>query len=349
MTTAVVSLKFSPGHIAHLRAYNALFDEICDNVLLYLAPEYEKYMSDLPNVLFTEDINSIVEEKPDIVFIYNISTYNTHLAQLCKTKGIRTLYVLHEPWGSISDLIKEKSAIPKTIGAYIVNGHICRNVDKVLLASETGMKNYEDRMLWCNKSHARFPLIFLDQYDSAKCIKRQFFSFIGAFVEVHGSFEFLNFMEYALEITDDIRFLIATKNDVTRYLNKDSFQKAIVDKRLVIQQGRPMTTEEINGYYRQSICVWNAYNRSTQSGVLPNALMQGAPVIVNENGAAKEIMKDRTVGCFIKMPPENKQILDCYRYIEAHLEEMDRNARKIFLSNYCYSNYLNLAKEVILS
>ena len=194
-----------------------------------------------------------------------------------------------------------------------------------------------------------FSLLFLDQYDSAKCIKRQFFSFIGAFVEVHGSFEFLNFMEYALEITDDIRFLIATKNDVTRYLNKDSFQKAIVDKRLVIQQGRPMTTEEINGYYRQSICVWNAYNRSTQSGVLPNALMQGAPVIVNENGAAKEIMKDRTLGCFIKMPPENKQILDCYRYIEAHLEEMDRNARKIFLSNYCYSNYLNLAKEVILS
>ena len=48
-----------------------------------------------------------------------------------------------------------------------------------------------------------------------------------------------------------------------------------------------MTTEEINGFYLQSICVWNAYTRSTQSGVFASSLMMGTPVIANENGISK--------------------------------------------------------------
>ena len=237
----------------------------------------------------------------------------------------------------------------KTVGANIVNSLICKSVDKVLLASETGRKNYIKYMRNCNPNYDVFPLIFLDEYDSKKQYSRYYFSFIGGFTDVHACNEFLQFMEYGLLETEDVKFLIATKIDVSEYLKKEIFQRAINNGRLMVQAGRPMTTEEINGFYRQSICVWNAYNRSTQSGVLPNALMQGAPVIVNENGAAKEIMDDKSVGCFITMPPDCDQILKCYRYIQKNLAEMELNARRVFLSKYCYKGYFDLAKKVIFS
>lgn len=259
------------------------------------------------------------------------------------------MYVLHEPRDSVKALMAEGRDIVKTIGANLVNSLICRRVTKVLLASETGKANYQRYMRRCNSNYAVFPLMFLDEYEADKEYSRLYFSFIGGFTDVHACGKFLDFMEYALSETDDVKFLIATKTDVSAYLKNDILQESIKNGRLVVQAGRPMTTNEINGFYRQSICVWNAYNRSTQSGVLPNALLQGTPVIVNTNGAAKEIMDDRSVGCFIDVNPDNKQILDCYRYIQDHLEEMEQNARKLFLSEYCYSSYLDLAKEVILS
>lgn len=349
MKVAVVSLKFSPGHMAHLRAYKELFTLITEKVELFLVPEYEKYMGSVDGIVYTNDIQRVVNDHPDIAFIYNISTSNIALARECKKAGIKTVYVLHEPRGSMKELMAEGKDTIKTIGANIVSGLICRKVDKVLLASETGRKNYEKYMQDSNKNYDVFPLIFLDEYDLDKQYSRDYFSFIGGFTDVHACGEFLRFMEYGLSKTEDMKFLIATRMNVSEYLKNDVFQKSIANGRLLVQDGRPMTTEEINGFYRQSICVWNAYNRSTQSGVLPNALMQGAPVIVNENGAAKEIMDDRSVGCFIDMPPDNKQIMDCFRYVEEHLEEMEQNARKLFLSKYCYSSYLDLAKEVILS
>lgn len=349
MKVAVVSLKFSPGHMAHLRAYKELFAAIVDEVLLFLVPEYKKFMGAEGGIIYTDDIHRIVGSRPDLVYIYNISTSNIALAKACKKEGIRTVYVLHEPRGSIRGLIAEGKDTVKTIGANIVSSLICRKVDKVLLASETGRVNYERYMRGCNNNYDVFPLIFLDEYDSTRGYPREYFSFIGGFTDVHACNEFLRFLEYGLSETENIKFLIATKTVVSEYLKQDVFQKSIRNGRLVVQAGRPMTTDEINGFYRQSICVWNAYNRSTQSGVLPNALMQGTPVIVNKNGAAKEIMNDRSVGCFIDMPPENNQILECYRYIQKHLEEMEQNARKLFLSKYCYSSYLDLAKEVILS
>lgn len=349
MKVAVVSLNFSPGHIAHLRAYKELFLAITDEVTLFLAPNYEQFIGVEKGITYTENIHIIINYQPDVVFIYNISTSNIALVEACKKIGIKTVYVLHEPKGSIKELMAEGKDIIKTIGANVVNSVICRRVDKVLLASESGKNNYERYMRNCNRNYSVFPLIFVDEFDANKEYKREYFSFIGGFTEAHACNEFLEFMEFGLSETEDIRFLIATKMDVSEYLKKDIIKKSICDGRLIVQDGRPMTAEEINGFYRRSICVWNAYNRSTQSGVLPNALMQGAPVIVNENGAAKEIMDDRSVGCFIDMPPDNKQIMDCYRYVEDHLEEMEQNTRKLFLSKYCYSRYLDLAKDVILS
>lgn len=349
MKVAVVSLKFSPGHVAHLYAYKELFSLITDEVEMFLVPEYEHFMKGKSSISYTKDIQAIIDSKPDCVFMYNISIHNISLAKKCKENSIRSVYVLHEPRCSFRELLAEGNDILKTIAANFISSSICRNVDKVLLASETGKNNYERYMLECNTNYAVFPLIFVDEYENEKNYNRQFFSFIGGFTDVHACKEFLSFMEYGLTETKDLRFLIATKTEISSFLQKALFQDAIKTGRLIVQAGRPMTTEEINAFYRQSICVWNAYNRSTQSGVLPNALMQGTPVIVNEKGEAKNIMNDNTVGCFINMPPDNGQLLESFRFIQSHLKEMEENARNVFLNQYCYSRYVELAKNIILS
>ncbi len=349
MNVAVVSLKFSPGHMGHLQAYKALFENISDRVTLFLAPDYCKLMGQQDGMVYTEDIKRIVGSKPDLVFIYNISLSNLTLIDACKSKGIRTIYVLHEPRGSFKELLAEGEDIVKTLGANFVNSLICRKVDKVLLASETGRKNYCRYMSRCNKNYAVFPLILGDEYDSSKIIERRYFSFIGGFSEVHACKEFLEFVKYGLKNNKNLHFLIATKTDISEYMDKPIFRKALKSGRLKVQAGRPMSGEEINEYYRQSICVWNAYNRSTQSSVLSHALMLGTPVIVNDNGAAKEVMSaDKRAGCFINMPPDNDKIMKCYLFIHKHIEEMEKNARQIFKERYCYSSFIELAKQIII-
>ncbi len=349
MKVAVVSLKFSPGHVAHLQASLALFSSIADKAEMYIVPEYEPFFEDKKDIVFTQDIQKIANSGSDLVYIYNISTKNTVLIKACKKKGIKTAYVLHEPRGSIKELLAEGKDIVKTIGANLISGRICKKVDKVILASTTGMKNYEKYMIRCNRNYVFFPLILKDEYDDSVNIKREYFSFIGGFTEVHACKEFLKFMEYALKKDNKIKFLIATKTNIEKYMESSNiFQEAIESGRLFIQAGRPMQTEEINRFYRQSICVWNAYNRSTQSSVLPNALMQGTPVIVNKNGAAKEIMEDKKACCYISMPPENELIFNCYLYIVGSLGVMENKAREVFLNKYCFSSYTEFAKQRIL-
>lgn len=349
MKIAVVSLKFSPGHIAHLRAYRELFLSLEAEVSLFLVSEYRQYMADIQEAFYIEKIEEIVNWNPALIFIYNISISNLALGAACKKKQIQSVYILHEPRGSIKELLAEGHDLIKAIGADIVNDLICKRVDKVLLASQTGMRNYSRYMKSCNRNYALFPLIFTDEYDSSVDISRKYFSFIGAFTGVHARNEFLKFMEFALAKDLDIQFLIATKNDISAHIEKEIFRKAIQSGKLTIQSGRPMTTGEINRFYRQSICVWNAYNRSTQSGVLANALMQGTPVIVNDNGAAKEAFADKSAGCFINMPPDSEQVYEAYIYIQDHLPAMEQKAREVFKEKYFYKSYVDLAKEVILT
>ena len=248
--------------------------------------------------------------------------------------------------GSFRELLNEGRDLPKTVVANAVSDLICRRVDQVLLCSETGRKNYERYMRGCNRNYSVFPLIFPDDYEEEKVFERQYLSFIGGFTDVHACHEFLQFMEYSLNEKQGIRFLIATKTDLSGALEKEAFRQAQATGNLVIQAGRPMTTEEINGFYRQSICVWNAYNRSTQSGVMVNAMMQGTPILANQNGAAGENIREGETGCYITWPINVEEVADKYRYIREHLDEMSRNARELFLCKNWYGANIEKAREV---
>lgn len=346
MKVAVVSLRFAAGHIAHLRAYRELFRELNCDVKLFLEKPYKDFIKADESIVFIESNQPVLDWNPDMVFSYNIANENIKLEKLCKKKSIPFYYVLHEPWDSFKELMTLKDRVPRRIAANIVNYFTCKNAYKVILASQNGKTKYETYMKGCNKNYTVFPLLFCDEYDKSVDIERQYFSYIGGFTENRGCLAFLNFIEYSIENDLGIQFKIATRTDISNFIRSDVLQKAIKDSLLVIQDGKPMTTEEINRHYREAICVWNAYISSTQSGVLPNALMQGAPVIVGNRGVAEEVIKDKIEGCYISIPYKNDEILTAYQYIHMNLSEFVSNARQCFQNNYMYSAFLDKAKEV---
>ena len=321
MKIAVVSLRFAAGHIAHLRAYRELFRELKCDVKLFLDKPYKDYTEADESITFIDSYEAVLEWSPDSVFSYNIANENIKLAKLCKKRQVPFYYVLHEPWDSFKELLTLRDRIPRRIAANVVNYLTCKNAYKVILASQNGKIKYETYMKGCNKNYTVFPLLFCDEYDSSEEIERQYFSYIGGFTENRGCLAFLKFIEFSVENNLGVKFKIATRTDVTGFIKGEIIQKAINDGLLVVKDGKPMTTEEINRHYREAICVWNAYISSTQSGVLPNALMQGTPVIVGNRGVAEEVIKDKVEGFYISIPHKNEEILAAYQYIQTHLPE----------------------------
>lgn len=346
MRFAVVSLRFAPGHIAHLRAYQCLFSDLGCNVHLFLDEGYKQFLNNTYNITYINNINEIISWNPDAVLSYNISSNNITLAKKCKRNRIKFYYILHEPWDTLKELISLGKRMPRRIVANVVNYLTAHYSYKVVLASENGKQKYLKHMKGCNLNYSVFPLIFCDDYDKSCNIKRTFFSFIGGFTVMRGCLDFLNFVKFSIETGLNIHFCIATRSNIATHLNSPLLRQAINEHFLTIFAGSPMTTEEINQHYRESICTWNAYKSSTQSGVLPNALMQGTPVLITNRGDSKNIVEEKREACFVSPTPSNDEIRKAFDYIQAHIVEMSEAARQTFLNTFDYSKHLSDAKDV---
>ena len=346
MKIAIVSFRFVAGLTALLHTYKSMFSDLNCDVKLFLDNGYNGFIDSEEGVVFFKSYQTILEWCPDIVISYNISNTNIGFSRICRKRHIRFFYILHEPWMSFKELLTLRARIPRRVAANIVNYITCKCSYKVILASQNGKNKYETYMKGCNNNYSVFPLLFCDEYDPMLDIERKYFSYIGGFTENRGCLEFLNFIAFAVSNDLGIKFKIATRTNISSYLKSDVLQKAISDGLLEINHGKAMTTKEINRHYRESICVWNAYISSTQSGVLPNALMQGAPVIVGKRGVSVEVVKDKVEGCYVSIPHDNDEIYKAYLNISTDLESYVNNARLCFTKNYYYKSFLSKALEV---
>ena len=344
MKVAIVSLRFAPGHIAHLRAYRELFTSLGCEIRLFLDKGYKEFIAEADDVELVDAIEPIQQWHPDMVFSYNIANSNIKLAKQCKRLNIPFFYVLHEPWDSLKELISLRQRMPRRVAANVVNYLTAHYAHKVILASDNGKQKFLKYMKGCNNNYAVFPLIFCDDFDEERWIERKYFSFIGGFTVMRGCSEFLDFIKYSVTNNLGITFCIATRNNVD--INDPVLKTALSDGTLSVFAGRPMTSDEINLHYREAICAWNAYKSSTQSGVLPNALMQGAPVLVTDRGDSVDIVTEKKEGCFITLPLRNEEIETAYSYIANHVNDMSSAARSAFHKKYEYRVYLDKAREV---
>ena len=165
-------------------------------------------------------------------------------------------------------------------------------------------------------------------------LPRIYFSYIGTIAADHSFGEFLNFAEWAIRENrmPEFKFLIATKSSFTvPDILKDS-------QRITIQQGRPLTDEEINAYYASTIVVWNAYARTTQSGVLAKSFMFGTPALVLHKNC-NEFAQD---GIEIKAIEDNTnkdEIAAAIEEVKKNFLFYSSNCRKRFMESFYYRQY----------
>lgn len=338
-TAYIVSLNFNPGHVSHLIAgYMQMKDLGYDPVCLV----NQKFVDFLPDW-----INCSVYGKDELtscavaMFLFPSEKNLKLMRRLRRRYHSKILYLFHEPLDSLKAYWSaEKSVlhILKTWAVGLVNALTVRLSDAVILPSVKAVKLYDDSWLYSNKNRAMIPLMFADeQTEIERNARRKYISYIGTVTLDHAFEEFVTFADSMIRegLYPDVKFLIATRSKVQREARLD----AMLDSgRLELIDGHPLTNEQINNCYAESIVIWNAYNRTTQSGVLVKAFMFGTPAIV-----LKENLSEFTVHGYnvvaISDNKDNREITTAVSEVLDNLPEFTGNCRKTFTERFYYGQY----------
>lgn len=344
MKVAIVSCKFSPGHVAHLKAFYKLCTELGYSAAFYFDNKYVNYIN-ADEYLILNSISELYDFSPEHIIIQSPAIENITFLRKCRRLSAKTHYILHEPFPGFKNIANERSYAFKFLIATFVNSIVCKMATDVWLPSHSAIANYKKYLYLYNNKFAEFPLIFLDGYIENKHIKREYCSMIGGYSPARASDEFLEFVKYVGQNELQIKLQIATRSSIADKLTDPIFKKMIESGQLVVQQGHPLTSEEIDLAYRKSICTWNAYRRSTQSGVLPNAFMQGTPVIATHVGSFDDYVITGETGEFIE-DYDPRTIVRAYSKIQKQQNHMSCACRKSFLEHWNYKKFENLCRQM---
>ena len=345
MNILIVSKHFSPGFIGHMKAWYNLSEECGYNTKLFFDQKYEKYF-DVNEYNYATRLNEVENYQPNIAVVQNTGFENIEFFKWWTKHNCKIFYILHEPYMGMKELLKEGSYFAKQSVACVLNVWLCAKATRIVLCSKYAEENCQKYMKMAYRKRAFLPLLFLDNYYEKKDAGREYFSMIGTYAEAHGSDIFIKYIKDAYENGSKQKFQIATRSDITKMLS-DPVYKEMQDKgQLLVQQGRPLTEEEMNAAYRRSIATWNGYRRSTQSGVLPNAFMQGTPVIATKLGSFEEFIEPWCTGAFIDNF-EFYTITDTVSKIREAGSIINENCRTFFLAHFYYRNQLDAFKKIV--
>lgn len=176
--------------------------------------------------------------------------------------------------------------------------------------------------------------------------RKKYFSYIGTIAHDHAFDEFISFIIRASadhQLTEKMRFMIATRNTVPDMAELHEMEQKGL---LKIIDGHPLTEDEINRCYSESLCVWNAYHRTTQSGVLAKAGMFATPAIVLRRNLSEFAIEDKNVVC-CENNRDYHQIRDALHKLTERFGLYSENARDIFEKTFYYRNNNSKMKDIV--
>lgn len=345
----IVSLHFSPGHSSHMVAWKNALEEIGYEVEFLLHPQYQEMSSNTLSASFSEDsLNDVYE----VVVIQNPSLRNKRFASsIKKTCDSRIVYIYHEPWDSIRNNLKEGPKVfTKKALSFFHHRSFLPLVDIVVLPSEHAKSLYLKRYRKMKERGSVIPLLFTDEItdESFDTENKEFFSYIGHAIRGHAFDMYIKFIHYCLERESDMKFMIATRTDISYIFEKEEWlMKSISNGRLLIRHGRPLSNEEINESFKRSFAVWNVYRRSTQSGVLPKAFMFGTPVLASNVGSFLEFVEPSVNGEIVDNEFDFEEIYERLINMKQNIHNYSQNARESFLNCFYYkANIMKLASVI---
>ncbi len=345
-TIIIASLNFRPAHVAHLVANYKLAEEIGLTPTLLVNDAFIPF---LPKGLrFETDYRRLT--KADYAIFWFPSIWNLKVMMWLKFRHKCCLmYVVHEPLERYSTYIKSGNSHQWTIKFftkyYVSLGFIALS-DLIIVPSEKALRLYKTSPARrINKNVTLIPLMFYHE-TLAHTPERQYFSYIGTISPDHAYDKFVNFISWSNEQPGEIaqlKFLIATRYNVER----TPIIRTLEDTgRLKIIDAHPLTDEEINSAYASSFCVWNAYNRTTQSGVIAKSFMFGTPALVLKRNMSDFMVPQKNV-VICNSNEDCNEIKDAILYAYNHFDTMSGNALHTYQTTFDYSNFLNKFNSII--
>ena len=343
-TVLLVSLRANPAFVQHMFAYAEALRELGYTPAFLVDPAYDDFSNLQQAGLFLKSLPPALAANPTHAIFFNPALANLQIAKALKRNGTRILYLYHEPWQmSLKYLLDEGIRDTcKAILAHRFTIPMLRLADRVLVASRYALGVYQDSDIRYNPCVSYLPLLYDDDAPSRSdslIQEKKYFSFIGNPCRAHGFDQFLNVMKAALPLDMETQFLIASRFP----LPKSVLREPIFTRnrsRIVLRCGRAMSNEEINTCYRESICVWNVYRRSTQSGVLPKALMFGAPLVCSNIGSFPQYLASGEAGRIVS-GSDPAEILRAFRELQDNLPARANQCRRLFLSTFYYRAHID--------
>jgi hypothetical protein len=349
----IVSKKFHAGHWSHIKAVQLLLVELNYNVRFLINKNYSRNDFD-PKVDIIGSIKSLKLMDIDIVFFLFPSIDNLFIGLRFRLfSRAKLIYLFHEPILSFNQFKVVGFRLTQLFRLYLIDSSsrlMCKICHLILLPSNIALNTYSENYIRCNKNFLRVPLIFLDETVTGKLnqdVCRNCISYIGTIAPDHAFNKFVDFIYKVMEddLLPDINFQIATSSLVDiGVLQK--LDKYLLNGRLSIKHGEWLTNAEINYYYNKSFLIWNAYDRTSQSGVLPKAFMFGVPILGNIK-LSNEFLIDYVNGIYLHDNSDFIEILNAVNVIFVNQLSYTSNSRKSFLHHFYYKNYVSFFKDIL--
>ncbi len=348
-TVCLISLHFSPAHISLLIAYGRAFTLLGYGIEYVLDPSYMAFPEFKNNPLAhasTRYDRDVLENCAHALFT-NMASKNHIYARKLRRRGCNIWYIYHEPWESIS-AYRNTESLPDMLKLFIAHRlsiKMLKASDLIVLPSQCCLRTYEMGDAQYNSNYYKVPLLFDDDSCGMSDQNRQYFSYIGNISKSHGFDQFMRFVKHSIQNNLGIQFLVASRSLFPQAFISDKIIAGGLDQ-LTITCGHPLSSSEINLCYARSICVWNIYRRSTQSGVLGKAMMFGTPVLASSVGSFNEFITDKIEGRMLE-GTDPLEVNAAYCDINEHFSSYTSNCRARFLSTYYYKSHLEALRGML--
>lgn len=342
----IISLNFNPGHISHIIAGYKQMEEIGYESVCLIHPRFVDFLP--AKMRCTVYGDGKIKPCAVAMFLFPSEKNIVVMLRLKLLGKVKILYLFHEPLDKIKSYWTADKNIIRILRIYligIVNAITVFLSDFIILPSKKALELYDDNKIYFN-NRILIPLMFDDEYsENYRGVKRKYISYIGTVTSDHAFEEFISCIYYLINegLYPGVDFLIATRSS----LDYDKRIEAMMStNRLKIISGTPLSNDLINLCYAESLVIWNAYNRTTQSGVLVKAFMFGVPALVMNNNVSEYVTHGGNA--FALFDNKNKiEIVEALDNILSNREVYSLNCIRTFNEHFYYRKYNETMSSII--
>ncbi len=204
------------------------------------------------------------------------------IALYCRIRFVKVYYWYHEPFSGFKSYLVSGNSVGWALFFYLKSFYsdiISLIVNSVRFPSLTSASSYKNNLIK-NSDLGIWPLFFSSRVSyNNKC---RYLSFLGGLNPDHNIEGFISMVEKNsdLILLYKWKILIATRDFLADFYRIRLINSCV---NFEIIDNKPLPENIYNDYYSSSFLIWNAYNRSSQSGVLINGLRHGCIPIINCN------------------------------------------------------------------